>query len=40
MVREIGRIEVDEEKCVLCLACLRTCPWGAIEVEEQKRKPG
>ena len=38
MVREIGRIEVDEEKCVLCLTCLRTCPWGAIEIEEQKKK--
>ena len=35
MVREIGRIEVDEKKCVLCLTCLRTL--GA-EIEEQKRK--
>ncbi len=38
MVREIGRIEVDEEKCALCLTCLRTCPWGAIEIEEQRKK--
>jgi len=30
---------VEEEKCVLCLTCLRTCPWKAIEIEgKSKRK--
>lgn len=30
---------VDEEKCVLCLTCFRSCPWGAIGIErENKRK--
>jgi len=38
VVREIGRGEVDEEKCVLCLTCLRTCPWEAIEIEGERKK--
>ncbi|HSV32064.1 MAG TPA: 4Fe-4S binding protein [Atribacteraceae bacterium] len=39
VVREKGRLEVDEEKCVLCLTCLRTCPWGAVCIEgESKRR--
>ena len=30
---------VDEEKCVLCLTCFRTCPWRAVSIEgESKRK--
>jgi len=30
---------VEEEKCVLCLTCLRTCPWKAVEIDgKNKRK--
>ncbi len=25
-----GIVEVDKEKCVLCLACEKACPYGAI----------
>ena len=25
--------EVDEDKCALCLTCLRLCPHGAVLVE-------
>ncbi len=33
------RGSVDEEKCVLCLTCLRSCPFGAVKIEgENKRK--
>ena len=36
---EKNRAMVDEEKCVLCLTCLRTCPWSAIDIEgSSKRK--
>ncbi len=28
---------VDAEKCVLCLTCLRSCPHGAIEVDNNKK---
>jgi NAD-dependent dihydropyrimidine dehydrogenase PreA subunit len=36
---ERNRAMVDEEKCVLCLTCLRTCPWSAINIEgTSKRK--
>ncbi|MGQ9473836.1 MAG: 4Fe-4S binding protein, partial [Candidatus Caldatribacteriaceae bacterium] len=29
---------IDEEKCVLCLTCFRTCPWKAIEIEGLTRR--
>lgn len=33
------RGSIDEEKCVLCLTCLRSCPFGAVKIEgENKRK--
>ncbi|MEI6157943.1 MAG: 4Fe-4S binding protein, partial [Atribacterota bacterium] len=35
---EKGRALVDEEKCVLCLTCLRTCPWSAIDTEGNSRR--
>ena len=36
---EKNRAIVDEERCVLCLTCLRTCPWSAINIEgTSKRK--
>lgn len=28
---------VDEDKCVLCLTCLRACPHGAITVDEENK---
>jgi len=33
IIAEKNRAVVDEEKCVLCLTCLRTCPWSAIDIE-------
>ncbi len=33
VIAEEARTEVDEEKCILCLTCVRTCPWGAVDVE-------
>lgn len=29
--------EVDSDKCVLCLTCLRVCPHGAISVDTEKK---
>lgn len=34
---EPGTAEVDAAKCALCLTCLRSCPHGAIVVDETKR---
>jgi coenzyme F420-reducing hydrogenase delta subunit/Pyruvate/2-oxoacid:ferredoxin oxidoreductase delta subunit len=31
---------VDEDKCVLCLTCLRICPHGAISIDEEKEAAG
>lgn len=31
-IEEEGRITVDEERCALCLTCLRSCPFGAVEL--------
>lgn len=34
-----GRVVVDEERCALCLTCLRSCPVGAIGLSgELKRR--
>ncbi|MDK2896236.1 MAG: hypothetical protein PWP04_356 [Candidatus Atribacteria bacterium] len=38
IVRERGRVEVNEEKCILCLTCLRTCPWRAVAIEKERKK--
>lgn len=27
---------VDETKCILCLTCIRTCPYGAPKVDEEE----
>jgi len=29
--------EVDSDKCVLCLTCVRICPHGAIRTDDEKR---
>ncbi len=38
VIAEEGRVEVDEEKCILCLTCMRTCPWGAVDVEGKLKR--
>lgn len=27
---------VDESKCILCMTCVRTCPYGAPKIDEEK----
>jgi heterodisulfide reductase subunit A-like polyferredoxin len=34
-VWETPLAEVDEDKCALCLTCLRSCPHGAVLIEER-----
>ena len=37
-LRMIGRnnqINIDTEKCIKCLNCVKVCPFGAIEEEEK-----
>jgi ferredoxin len=29
---ELQRLVIDEEKCALCLTCLRSCPWEALSI--------
>ncbi|MGQ9622200.1 MAG: 4Fe-4S binding protein [Candidatus Caldatribacteriaceae bacterium] len=29
---EFQRLVIDEEKCALCLTCLRSCPWEALSI--------
>jgi len=29
-VHEVGRPQIDPEKCILCNTCVEICPWGAI----------
>ena len=33
---ELSSPEVDEDKCVLCLTCVRACPYGAMKVDHVK----
>jgi len=35
-VHEVGRPDIDPEKCVGCKNCVKLCPWGAITVEDGK----
>lgn len=30
---------VDADKCVLCLTCIRICPHGAIEIDNERKAP-
>jgi len=32
------RGSVDEEKCVFCLTCLRSCPFGAVKIEGRSKR--
>lgn len=33
---ELSTAVVDEEKCAICLTCIRTCPHGAMRVDSEK----
>ena len=33
---ELSTAVVDEEKCAICLTCIRTCPHGAMRVDPEK----
>lgn len=37
MVVELSNAIVDANKCALCLACMRTCPHGAMVLDMEKR---
>ncbi|TGC07920.1 DUF362 domain-containing protein [Methanolobus halotolerans] len=37
-VHEVGRPDIDPEKCVGCNKCVTVCPWGAISVDEGKAR--
>lgn len=32
---ETGAIDLDEERCVLCMACVAACPFGNMLFDEQ-----
>jgi len=33
---ELSSPEVDADKCILCLTCVRACPYGAMQVDHAK----
>jgi heterodisulfide reductase subunit A-like polyferredoxin len=33
---ELSNAVVDEDKCVLCLTCIRTCPYKAMQINQEK----
>ncbi len=33
---ELSNAVVDEDKCILCLTCVRSCPHNAMEVDREK----
>jgi heterodisulfide reductase subunit A-like polyferredoxin len=35
---ELSNANVETTKCALCLTCVRSCPHGAMTVDEEKRK--
>ena len=38
-IEEGGAVaEVDKEKCSACLACVRSCPYGAPQIGEEARR--
>ncbi len=38
LVVELSHATVDETRCAVCLTCVRSCPYGAMRVDEEKRK--
>ena len=38
IVTELSNPEVDGEKCVLCLTCVRTCPFKAMRIDDVEKK--
>lgn len=33
---ELSHAVVDPDKCVLCLTCIRTCPYKALQIDKEK----
>jgi heterodisulfide reductase subunit A-like polyferredoxin len=33
---ELSSPEVDADKCILCLTCVRACPYGAMQIDHAK----
>ncbi|MDI6774923.1 MAG: FAD-dependent oxidoreductase [Verrucomicrobiota bacterium] len=38
LIVELSNATVETTKCALCLTCARTCPHGAMTVDDEKRK--
>ncbi|HYA33894.1 MAG TPA: 4Fe-4S dicluster domain-containing protein [Candidatus Bathyarchaeia archaeon] len=39
IARENGIVSIDENKCIGCGLCVKSCPFGAIFIEEQPGAP-
>lgn len=35
-VHEVGKPDIDHDKCIGCKKCLKTCPWDALTIENGK----
>ena len=36
---ELGVIDISTETCIMCLACVEVCPWGAMFVHDDVPTP-
>jgi heterodisulfide reductase subunit A-like polyferredoxin len=36
MEAELSNVVVDPDKCILCLTCIRTCPFKAMQIDKEK----
>jgi len=36
---ELGVITISSDVCIMCLACVEVCPWGAMFVHEEVSTP-